>query len=780
MNLVIIEGAGKKETIEKYLGTGYKVFATKGHVRDLPVHSLAVNVGNNFEPRYVIMEDKKAIVDDLIKKAKAADQVFLATDPDREGEAISWHLAHILDIPENKKVRIEFNEISKKAVMSALSAPREIDINLVNAQQARRVLDRLVGYKLSPVLCKKIQKNLSAGRVQSVTLKLVVDREREILNFKPEEYWTLTAHLYKDGQKSLLFKAVLTHKDGKKIKVTSKAQMDAVLKDIENAVYTVSSIKKSVTKFHAPAPFITSTMQQDALNKLGMSLKMTQSAAQELYEGVALGSEGKTALVTYIRTDSVRVSPDAIAAAREYIAGRYGEKYIPEKPNYYTSKKSAQDAHEAIRPIAVERTPDSVKQFLTPANYKLYKLIYERFLASQMSEALYNTVAVDIAANNCTFRANGRTVLFEGFTAVYNSHVEESNKDGADGDNAKIPPLAEGEKVNLEKLNPEQKFTKPPARYTEASLVKAMEDKGIGRPATYTPTVAILFSRSYIEKDGKALKPTELGFQVTDMLVKYFKDVMNIQFTAEMEEKLDNIEEGGKIWQNVIADFYNGFEEKIAFAMGDSFSLKPADEETDIICDKCGGPMVIKTGKFGRFVSCKNYPKCKNIKNIDEKGNVVEKSEKPAGEPSGLKCEKCGADMVMKDGKFGKFLSCSAYPKCKNIKNVDKDGNVLEKGQRAEPEVSDKTCDKCGKPMVVKQGRFGKFLSCSGYPDCKNILNIARDGSISAPKPKEPAVETDVVCEKCGARMVVKTGVKGKFLACPGYPKCKNAKPYSG
>lgn len=780
MDLVIIEGAGKKETIEKYLGTGYRVFATKGHVRDLPVRTLAVNAAKNFEPRYVIMDDKKIIVDDLIKKAKASDNIYLATDPDREGEAISWHLAHILEIPEDKKARIVFNEISKKAVQQALASPREIDINLVNAQQARRVLDRLVGYKLSPVLCKKIQKNLSAGRVQSVTLKLVVDREREIRNFNPEEYWTLTATLYKGNEKTLLFKAALIQKDGKKIKVTSKAQMDQVLAGIENAVYTVASVKKSVTKVHAPAPFITSTMQQDALNKLGLSLKSTQSAAQELYEGVNLGDEGKTALVTYIRTDSTRVSPDAIAAAREYITKKYGVKYVPEKPNYYASKKGAQDAHEAIRPIAPERTPESVKPYLSPANYKLYKLIYERFLASQMSEAQYNTVAVDIAANNYTFRANGRTVLFDGYTAVYNTHIEENKDgDGEEGNNAKIPPLDEGDRLNLEKLLPEQKFTKPPPRYTEASLVKAMEDKGIGRPATYTPTVATLFARGYLEKDGKALIPKELGFQVTDMLVKYFEDIMDVQFTADMETKLDSIEDGGKIWQNVIGEFYNGFEEKIAAAMGDSFSLKPPDEMTDIICDKCGGRMVIKTGRFGRFISCPNYPKCKNIKNIDDQGNIVEKKEKPPAEPSGVKCDKCGADMVVKEGRYGKFLSCSAYPKCKSIKKLENDAKAAEKGAEAGAGTDiDIKCDKCGKPMVQKQGRYGKFLSCSGYPECKNIKNIGRDGKITESKPKEPPVVTDVDCDKCGAKMVIKTGPKGKFLACPNYPKCRNAKPY--
>ncbi|MCL2797347.1 MAG: type I DNA topoisomerase, partial [Firmicutes bacterium] len=622
MKLVIIEGAGKKETIEKYLGKGYKVFATKGHVRDLPLRSLAVNVSNNFEPTYAVMDDKKEVVERLKEAAnKASDGVFLATDPDREGEAISWHVAHLLGIDPAEPVRIVFNEISKKAVSAALESPRPVDQSLVDAQQARRVLDRLVGYKLSPVLCKKIQSKLSAGRVQSVTLRLVVEKEREIRSFKPEEYWPFFAMLQKGGDASSI-KAALEKKDGKKVKLTSREEVDAALAALEGKPYLVTSVKRSITKSRPPAPFITSTLQQDAMNKLGFSLNQTTHAAQALYEGVDIGAEGKTALVTYIRTDSTRVSPDAIREAREYVAAKFGPEFIPEKPNYYASKKGAQDAHEAIRPISLERTPESLKNALQSQHYRLYKLIYERFLASQMSEAQYNALNVEIEAGKFGFKVSGKTPLFAGYTAVYSMHEDEKEDDETGG---KLPDLAEGEMLALKEYKFEQKFTKPPQRYTEASLVKAMEEKGIGRPATYTPTVTILAAREYTGKDGKYLIPTELGEKVTDLLVKYFPEIMDVAFTAHMEERLDEIEDGGKVWQNVVGGFYEGLEEKIAVATGDKFTLKSPDVPTDIPCEKCGTKMVIKAGRFGNFLACPNFPSCrftKEMKGDDGMGMV--------------------------------------------------------------------------------------------------------------------------------------------------------------
>lgn len=731
MKLVVIEGAGKVKTVEKYLGKGYKVFATKGHVRDLPQKTLAVNVKKDFEPKYEIMPDKTETVKELKNLASKADAIYLATDPDREGEAISWHIANILGLSPEQPVRAEFNEISEKAVKNGLAHPRKINLNLVDAQQARRVLDRLVGYKLSPVLCKKIRNNLSAGRVQSVTLRLIVEREREIRNFKPEEYWTFFSNLKNSDHFEM--RASLEKKNNKKYKIANKDELDKVLSDLKGESYVVGKVVKKVAKSHAPAPFITSSMQQDALNKLGMNLKQTSAAAQALYEGVNIGGE-HIALITYIRTDSTRVSPDAQKAAREFIAKKFGEKFVPAKPNIYASKKSAQDAHEAIRPITLDRTPESLKDTLSPENYKLYKLIYERFLASQMSDAEYNTVNAEINAGNYTFKVSGKTPLFAGYTAVYSNYQEE--KDDEMG--VKLPVLTEGEQLAFVSHTYEQKFTKPPARYTEASLVKTMEEKGIGRPATYTPTVALLFSREYIVKEGKFLVPTQLGEEVTDMLVKYFSDIMDVGFTANMESKLDDIEDGGKIWQKVVGEYYNGLEDKIAAAMGDSFSLKAADEVSDVICENCGSRMVYKNGKFGRFLACPNFPKCRNTKALDENGNVVDKENPKQPEQTGVICDKCGSPMVLRHGKFGDFLACSAYPKCKNIKNIQTNEDYGK-------------CPDCGKPLKRIISGKGAFYGCTGYPDCKftSLYPVS-----------------DKKCPDCGGYMV-KRSYKGKnYLVC--------------
>lgn len=731
MKLVVIEGAGKVKTVEKYLGKGYKVFATKGHVRDLPQKTLAVNVKKDFEPKYEIMPDKTETVKELKNLASKADAIYLATDPDREGEAISWHIANILGLSPEQPVRAEFNEISEKAVKNGLAHPRKINLNLVDAQQARRVLDRLVGYKLSPVLCKKIRNNLSAGRVQSVTLRLIVEREREIRNFKPEEYWTFFSNLKNSDHFEM--RASLEKKNNKKYKIANKEELDKVLSDLKGESYVVGKVVKKVAKSHAPAPFITSSMQQDALNKLGMNLKQTSAAAQALYEGVNIGGE-HIALITYIRTDSTRVSPDAQKAAREFIAKKFGEKFVPAKPNIYASKKSAQDAHEAIRPITLDRTPESLKGTLSPENYKLYKLIYERFLASQMSDAEYNTVNAEINAGNYTFKVSGKTPLFAGYTAVYSNYQEE--KDDEMG--VKLPVLTEGEQLAFVSHTYEQKFTKPPARYTEASLVKTMEEKGIGRPATYTPTVALLFSREYIVKEGKFIVPTQLGEEVTDMLVKYFSDIMDVGFTANMESKLDDIEDGGKIWQKVVGEYYNGLEDKIAAAMGDSFSLKAADEVSDVICENCGSRMVYKNGKFGRFLACPNFPKCRNTKALDENGNVVDKENLKQPEQTGVICDKCGSPMVLRHGKFGDFLACSAYPKCKNIKNIQTNEDYGK-------------CPDCGKPLKRIISGKGAFYGCTGYPDCKftSLYPVS-----------------DKKCPDCGGYMV-KRSYKGKnYLVC--------------
>ncbi len=743
MNLVIIEGIGKIETVQKYLGKGYKVFATGGHVRDLPPKRLAVDIKNDFEPSYVIMDDKKEVVKKLIDAAKSADRVLLATDPDREGEAISWHVATILDIPEDAPVRIEFNEISKTAVQNALEHPRAIDKNLVDAQQARRVLDRLVGYKVSPVLCKKIQSNLSAGRVQSVTLRLVVDREREIEKFQPDEYWNFSSVLKTASGEAI--KAALVSRRGEKLKLSCEAEVNKVKDELVGKDYSVANVKKSVTHSHPYAPFITSTMQQDAMNKLNMNLRQTSLAAQTLYEGVEISGEGKVALITYIRTDSTRVSAQAIASAREYISGEYGEKYLPEKPNYYASKKGAQDAHEAIRPISLERTPQSVKKYLNKNQYQLYDLIYKRFLASQMADATYNSVSVDITAGDYDFRVSGRTPVFDGFTKVY---AAEKDKEKERGEAEKLPELAEGDPLDFVEYECEQKFTKPPARYTEASLVKAMEEKGIGRPATYTPTVSILFTRKYVVRDGRSIVPTELGKNVTDMLIKYFPGFMDIGFTAEMETRLDDIEEGGVRWQKLVEGFYGPFEANLKAAQADSFTLKAPDEQTDYVCEKCGAKMVVKTGRYGKFLACPNYPKCKNTKALDENGQIAEPKPQIV---SDVVCEKCGAKMVVKTGRYGKFLACPNYPKCKNIVNLESND--------AKESLPD--CPKCGAPLKKVTTKRSTFYGCSNYPSCDFSL---------------PARPTGEKCPKCGALLIERVNKFGATVKCSN-KQCDYVKP---
>ena len=684
MKLVLIEGPGKRDSVQHYLGNGYKVMPTFGHCRDLPEKTLGVDVKNNFTPEYVIVPDHKKYVDDIKREMKKAEAVYFASDPDREGEAIAWHMCHLLDIDPAEANRITYNEISEQAVNEAIANPRPIDDKLVNAQQARRILDRLVGYKVSPILCKKIQNKLSAGRVQSVTLRLVVDREREILNFKPEEYWTLQVILNKTDGSSETFKATLNL--GKDKTVKSKEEMDEIISAITGEEFVATNVKKSVTKSSPSAPFTTSTMQQDALNKLGMSLKTTSATAQVLYEGVEIAGKGKQPLVTYIRTDSTRVAPEAQAKAKAYIKNVYGDKYVVEKPRTFKNKKDAQDAHEAIRPISLDWKPEDLKDKISKNEYRLYKLIYDRFLASQMADATYNSLTVDIECNGYKFKTTGRSLIFEGYTAIYNN---QSSDDESDDTQSKLPNIEKGDKFVSKETKPEQKWTKPPARYTEASLVKAMEEKGIGRPSTYTQSVSTLFTRTYVEKDGKAIKPTELGNVVVDMLVKFFPDVMDVKFTAQMEENLDDIEYEGKDWHKVLSEFYGGFEEAVKAAMSDGTKAKIPDEETDIECDKCGSKMVIRSGRFGKFLACPNYPTCKNTKPLEEERKVV------------AKCPTCGKDVVAKKSKRGKiFYGCEAWPECSYVSwNIP----------------ANEKCPDCSEDMIVKLFKNLKVVSC---PKC--------------------------------------------------------------
>ena len=680
MKLVVIEAPAKRETLKKYLGSGYEVFATKGHIRDLPAKSFAIDLNNNFEPHYENNPDKKQLIADLKKKAASAEEVLIATDPDREGEAISWHVAHVLGLDLNTKCRIQFNEISKKAVLKALSEPRTIDLNLVNAQQARRVMDRIVGYKLSPILSKKIAPKLSAGRVQSVALKLVVDREIEIENFKPEEYWTVSAMHEKDDVK---FKSNLTSFKNKKIKISNKEEVEKVLSDIKGKPFVVDEIKRTKTKSHALPPFTTSTMQQDALNKLGMTLKRTTASAQELYEGVEVKGEGKIALITYIRTDSTRVAVEAQNACRDFITEKYGKNYVPEKPNIYATKKNAQDAHEAIRPISMQMTPEKVKDSLSKDNFRLYKLIYERFIASQMSEAEYSNVNVSIKVNDYTFKAVGKTLEFAGYTAVYKEWTDDEKQEIS-----KLPKLEESEEIKVLEIKEEQKFTKPPARYTEASLVKAMEEKGIGRPATYAATITILTARNYCTKDGRYLVPTELGRKITAYLEKFFKGVINVKFTAHMENRLDDIAENKDDWHSVVQSFWDGFHELLDKAGASNLTMKAEPIETDVICEKCGHKMLLREGRYGKFLGCSNFPKCHNVKPYESE------EKKPVG-----KCPNCGKNVFALKTKRGKtFYACEDRENC-NFMSWD-----IPTGDK---------CPKCGKYLIKK----GKKIKCSacGY-----------------------------------------------------------------
>ena len=700
MDLIIVESPHKAKTIEKFLKGKYKVDASKGHVRDLPVNYLGVNLNNNFEPYYVITPEKKKDIKRLSEEAAKADKIYLATDPDREGEAISWHLKEVLGLSEDQVNRIEFNEISEKAVSEALAHPRKIDQNLVNAQQARRVLDRIVGYTVSPVASSRLNESLSAGRVQSVALKMVVDREREIQAFKPQEYWNLKAELKGENKNS--FKALLSEKNGKKYKPGNAEEAEKVENELKNSQFKVKTVKKTVVKSHAPAPFITSTMQQDGSIKLGVTAPQIMAIAQRLYEGVET-PQGNVALITYMRTDSVRISSEAQNAARKFIADNYGKEYLPEKPNFYKTKSDAQDAHEAIRPIDVNKTPDSVKNILDKNQYKLYKLIYERFIASQMNEAIYNSVAIDVAAGEYVLKTSGKTLTFKGYTAVYDDTKKDEDDESG---NSLIPPLTEGELLELINLIKEQKFTKPPTRYTEASLIKNMEDKGIGRPSTYATIMAKLSDkkREYVKKEKKYLVPNPISYELIDFLVKYFPDIMDISFTAKMEDELDDVGSNGKDWHQLISDFYTPFEKELN-----------ASKMTDKLCDKCGAPMMIKSGKYGSYYACSNYPECKNIKPVNEKVVI----------PTDRICPNCGSIMVEREGKFGKFLACSNFPKCKTTVSLTESVGV---------------CPECGKPTKKMVSRGGKvFYGCSDYPNCKFM-------SWDIPTGKK--------CPKCGAYLI--------------------------
>ena len=640
--LIIVESPAKANTIKKFLGGNTKVVASMGHIRDLPKSKLGINIENNFEPEYINIRGKGDLIKELKKDAKNAKKVYLATDPDREGEAIAWHLSNILNVDEKKVTRVTFNEITKTAVQKAIKEPRDIDINLVDAQQARRVLDRIVGYKISPVLWKKVKRGLSAGRVQSVAVKLIVDREEEIEKFIPEEYWNIYAELI-DKKTNKKFEAKFYGKSGKKQEIHSQEEVDKILFAIKKATYIVEDVKKSEKKRTPAPPFTTSTMQQEASRKIGFSIKKTMSVAQGLYEGVKIQDKGTVGLITYMRTDSTRISEEARATAKKYITETYGENYYENR--YYKTNKEAQDAHEGIRPTYAELEPEKIKDSLTKDQYKLYRLIYNRFMASQMASAVYDTMSVTINANDYTFKANGQNLKFKGFMTLY---VE-----GTDGKEEKeagmLPELIQDEIVKLEKIEPKQSFTEPPARYTEASLVKTLEEKGIGRPSTYSPTITTILERRYIEKEQKQLLPTELGKIVNKLLCENFADVINVEFTAKVETEFDNIAEGKENWKKMIEEFYGPFEENVERVEKELEHVELVDEVSDIPCDKCGRMMVYKYGRFGKFLACPGYPECKNTKPI------VETIEEP--------CPKCGGTIQVRKAKNKrKYYICENNP----------------------------------------------------------------------------------------------------------------------
>lgn len=760
-NLVIVESPSKALTIKGYLGSNYKVIASVGHVRDLPKSSLGVDVENGFAAHYISIRGKGDLIKEIKKEAKNAGKIYLATDPDREGEAISWHLAATLDIPVEKTQRICFNEVTKTAVRAAIKEPRTIDMNLVNSQQTRRIMDRIVGYKLSPLLWKNVKSGLSAGRVQSVAARIIVEREEEIRAFVPEEYWTIDAVLCTEEGKKV---PVRFFGDAKgKVRLTNEEMTMKVVSALAGKPYSVAAVKQA-TKHKTPAPpFTTSTMQQEAVRKLGFQSQRIMKVAQELYEGVNLGAEfgGTQGLITYMRTDSLRVSEEAQTRARDFILEKYGKSFCPKNRRVYRTKAGAQDAHEAIRPVRVDLEPQKIRRVLSSDQYKLYKLIWERFIASQMESATLETVTADFACEKYLFRTSGYTVTFQGYMAVYEESEEEkpfNADDPTEVKNIRLPALEKGQSLSAGEVTPTKHFTEPPVRYNDASLIKTMEEQGLGRPSTYATIISTILARGYVKREGKAFVPTPLG-EVTNKLMKeYFSSVVDYKFTAEMENELDGIENGQETMEDVLERFWKDFSKQLKEAeekIGDK-TIEIPPEETDIICEKCGSRMIVRNGRFGKFAACPNYPTCRNTKPLTAAKPETEEVEEPKKEEKkapqivpDMKCEKCGADMILRTGKFGSFYACSRYPECNFTKARMRDTGVL--------------CPKCGAKVVTKFGRkHTVFYSCERYPKCDF-------SSWDMP--------TDQLCPQCGGMLFRK---KGKNLLVCHNESCgysQEAKP---
>ncbi len=772
--LVIVESPAKAKTIQKYLGKGFTVEASLGHVKDLPKSTLGVDITNGFETDYVVIPGKEKVVAKLKKLAASADSIYLAPDPDREGEAIAAHLAFELgdngkgkkkakklkkgeEAPPPRIQRVTFNEITKRAVQAAFEHPRAIDQNLVDAQQARRVLDRLVGYQVSPLLWDKVRRGLSAGRVQTVALRLIVEREREIKAFQKVEYWTIDAHLA--ANKPPAFDARFVGKGEEKVEVNNGEDAEKIRAALETADWIVRSVDKKERRRNAAPPFTTSKLQQDSSRKLRFSVKRTMMIAQRLYEGVELGEEGLVGLITYMRTDSTRVAPEAIQEVREYVGKEYGPTYLPETPNTFKEKKDSQGAHEAIRPTSAMRHPDQLKQYLKEDEFKVYKLIWQRFVASQINPAVFDQTTVDIDAKNGNevfwFRVTGSVLKFDGFLRVY-----EESKEGKDEEDEelkhKLPALEAGQKLTLKELKPEQHFTEPPPRFNEASLVKELEERGIGRPSTYAAILTTIQERQYVQKIGGKFTPTEIGLVVTDLLVENFRDIFDLQYTAHLEEELDQIEEGKETWQDTLADFYKKFLKDLKYAEKHMENIKRMEKPTDEKCERCGAPLVIKWGKHGSFYACSTYDK-------EDKNTCTFTKENPINLPDldsadvqettqEEYCENCGRVMVLKRGRFGQFMACTGYPDCKTTRRLDQGKKV--------PDIPlDELCPKCGRNMMIRHGRYGEFTTCSGYPECKYV--------------KQNFI--GVKCPDCkDGDLVEKRARKGNtFYGCGNYPNCK-------
>ncbi|MBE6616370.1 MAG: type I DNA topoisomerase [Ruminococcaceae bacterium] len=704
-NLVIMESPPKANTVKSYLGSSYKVVASKGHIRDLPKSTLGIDIENDFEAHYINIRGKGDLIKDLKKEVKKADKVFLATDPDREGEAIAWHLVNALNIPPEKVKRVTFNAVTKSVVKESIKHPREIDMNVVNAQQARRILDRIVGYKLSPFLWKTVKSGLSAGRVQSVATRIIVERENEIRAFIPKEYWTIDVVVDTADNKSFESKFYGVVGDPNKVEIECEADAMKIYNAVAGNTFTVSDIKTGKKTKNPAPPFTTSTLQQEASRKLNFQSQRTMRVAQELYEGVNIGAEhgGVQGLITYMRTDSLRISEEAQLAAKNYILDKIGEKYYPSTPRVYKSKANAQDAHEAIRPSTEMIEPTAIKKHLTPDQFKLYKLIWDRFIASQMESAELSTTQIDLECAGYIFRTSGYTVKFPGYMALYEESTDDAK--ASDESNTRLPEVNVGDALTAESIVPNQHFTTPPPRYTEASLVKFLEEKGIGRPSTYTTIITIITTRGYVKRDGKALVPTSLGEVITKLMCENFPDIVDYKFTASMEDQLDNIESGDNSMLKVLNEFYDDFKGELDKALSNvSMSdIEVPAEETDIICENCGSKMIVKNGRFGKFAACPNYPTCKNTKPLTKSTEQPE-TKKPEIAP--MKCELCGSDMVLRTGRYGSFYACTKYPECKFTKQKTRPLGV--------------NCPECGSEIITKHGKNKTvFYSCSKYPECK-------------------------------------------------------------